>query len=199
MGYVLYEFQTSGKMDSSYFQVGRTLRERGLFKVCRFGGLPGRVQKRVHLSTRRLPSHKPPRVYRVLPKESLPRRLHQWVSGPCHRFQLHGPKYNCRQVPLRAQPPNLECCHNHGVREALWHEPHKVVWDGTHSEREQSHQWSLPVLLPLADDHRQPVLYTPPPSPPESAGLTRIQRTWPDSRNVTYCHMVVPPESGEIK
>ena len=43
------------------------------------------------------------------------------------------------------------------------------------------------------------VLYTPPHVPPESAGLTGFQRTWPDSRNVTYRHTVVPPESTGVR
>ena len=73
---------------------------------------------------------------KVLPKESLPRRqLHRWISGPRHGVWLHGPKDDCRQVPPRAQPPNAECCCDHGIREALWQEPHKVVWDGMHTYR----------------------------------------------------------------
>ena len=58
-----------------------------------------------------------------------------------------------------------------------------------------SNKLSIPIWI----SGSEAVLYTPPPSPPESAGLTGIQRNWPDSRNVTYCHMVVPPESAWVR
>ena len=78
MGQVLYEVRASGKMDCLYFQVERTLREQGLSEVLRLGGLLEQVQEGVHPSTCRLTSHKPPRIYGLLPKG---RSLDDYIDG----------------------------------------------------------------------------------------------------------------------